>query len=69
MVITALDILIVLLLVALLCLLVIRLFRTVPNSGLKALVQTKTGKLLVVITSLVLVLTFAFFYLAFVLGC
>jgi hypothetical protein len=69
MIISPLDIIIALLFTALIYMGVVRLARTAPNSGLKRFVQTTAGKMVIIITSLVLFCTLAFLYIAFVVGC
>lgn len=67
--ISPLDVAIALLFVALVYALAIRLARTAPDSEIKSFIQTTAGKLVIVITSLVLFCTLAFAYIAFVVGC
>jgi hypothetical protein len=69
MIITLLDIFIVLLFTVLFYKLALQLARAMSNSGFKMLVQTNAGKLVVIISSVLLVCTLAFLYIAFVLGC
>ena len=64
-----LDICLFLLLTALIYMLVVRLARVSPNSGFNGLVQTRVGKLLIIISLLLLVSVAVFLLIVFTVGC
>jgi hypothetical protein len=67
--ISPLDLTIALFFVALVYALAVALARTAPNSGINTFIQTTAGKMVIIITSLVLFCTLVFGYIVFVVGC
>jgi len=67
--ISPLDVAIALLFVLLVYALAVALARKTPDSVIKSFIQTTAGKMVIIITSLVLFCTLAFAYIAFVVGC